>query len=247
MQARDVAAGHGWLWIKQGFALFRKAPLQWWVMLGIIIVGYLGVHAVLGAVGDAVFMLVYPVFVAGIMVGCRALERGENLQLRHLFSVFKSNPRPLLTIGALSILAGVVISLILSLVLPVDDEIMRLLGDPTLDPPRAAQWMLMLAVGQLLLSLPLLMAVWFAPALLAFQKMSALHAVRWSFYACLSNIGALTVYGLASFALTLIAAIPAGLGLILLIPTMIASTYTMYHDIFIEDQALQADRQAASS
>ena len=237
MRARDVEANHGWLWIKQGFALFRKAPLLWWVLLGIIFIGYLLLHAILGVVGDVLFALVYPMFAAGIMVGCRALENGQELELGHLVSVLKTNPRPLLMIGALSVLAGVLISLIISWLLPVDDEIVRLLNDPTIDPPRAAQWMLMLAAAQLLLSLPLLMAVWFAPALLAFQDMSAVHAIRWSFYACLSNIGALTVYALASLALTMVAAIPLGLGLILLIPTLIASTYAMYRDIFVEQEA----------
>jgi uncharacterized membrane protein len=240
MQTRDVEAGHGWQWIKQGFALFRKSPLLWWVLLGIIFIAYLLLHGVLGNIGDILFALIYPTFAAGIMIGCRALDQGQELELAHLFAGFRGNLRSLLMIGVVSIAAGVAISLLITWVLPVDETVIKLLNDPATDPMRWVQWTLILTGSQLLLSVPLLMAVWFAPALLAFQPMSARHAIRWSFYACLSNIGAFLVYGLASVALTVLAAIPIGLGLILLIPTMVASTYSMYRDIFVEDAAAGA-------
>ena len=40
-------------------------------------------------------------------------------------------------------------------------------------------------------------ALWFAPAVLAFHDLSTAHAIRWSLYAALSNLGAMALYGLA--------------------------------------------------
>ena len=43
MQARKVPAAHGWLWIKQGYALFRMNSLLWMVLTAIGVVGLFGI------------------------------------------------------------------------------------------------------------------------------------------------------------------------------------------------------------
>ena len=75
-------------------------------------------------------------------------------------------------------------------------------------------------------------ALWFAPALLAFHEISTAHAVRWSLYAALSSLGAMFTYGIALTVVFVAGALPWGLGLIVVIPVMLASTYTGYADVF---------------
>jgi uncharacterized membrane protein len=75
-------------------------------------------------------------------------------------------------------------------------------------------------------------ALWFAPPLIALHDMSTTHAMRWSTYAALANVGAMIVYGLALMALFVAALIPWGLGLIVVIPMMAISTYVGYRDVF---------------
>jgi hypothetical protein len=233
-RVRDVPAAHGWLWVKQGFALFRKAPLMWWVVLGLWFLAYLILRGVLGFFGEIVFALVYPALSAGLMRGCRALEAGDDLQPAHIVAGFRSNFRELITLGLITLAAGLLIGWLVSLVFPPDPENLKLLESPGADLRPVLPWLLQTMAVQLLASLPILMAMWFAPALLAFQNMSAAHAVRWSFYACIANIGAFIFYGVISLGLFLLATIPLGLGLILLIPTLAASTYSSYRDIFVE-------------
>ena len=84
----------------------------------------------------------------------------------------------------------------------------------------------------LMLSIPLMMAAWFAPLLVIFKDMPAVDAMRLSFFACLKNIIAFQIYGVTLVVLMIIASIPYGLGLFVLVPTLFASIYASYKDIF---------------
>ena len=85
------------------------------------------------------------------------------------------------------------------------------------------------------LSIPLLMAYWFAPALVALNGYSAFEAMKTSFFACLKNILPFLVYGLVGMVLGVIAMIPLGLGWFVLAPVGIASMYSSYRDIFYDE------------
>src|SRR3982751_2357051 len=75
-------------------------------------------------------------------------------------------------------------------------------------------------------------ALWFAPPLIAFHGMSTLHAMRWSVYAALSNLGTMLVYGFTLMAIFFVALLPWAIGLLLVIPMMVISTYVGYRDVF---------------
>jgi uncharacterized membrane protein len=75
-------------------------------------------------------------------------------------------------------------------------------------------------------------ALWFAPPLIALHDMPVTHAMRWSVYAALGNLGALLVYGFTLMALFFAAIIPWGLGLLVVIPLMVISTYLGYREVF---------------
>ena len=51
-------------------------------------------------------------------------------------------------------------------------------------------------------------------------------------YAALSNLGAMLAYGVALTVVFVAGALPWGLGLILAIPVMVASTYTGFAEVF---------------
>ena len=74
--------------------------------------------------------------------------------------------------------------------------------------------------------------LWFAPQLIAFHGMSTSHAIRWSAYAALANVGALVLYGLVLFVVFFIAWIPFGLGLLVAAPLFVISTYVGYREVF---------------
>jgi len=82
------------------------------------------------------------------------------------------------------------------------------------------------------LSVPLYMATWFAPVLIVLEDLSAGAALKASFFACLRNWLPFLVYSIVLLVLGVIAAIPAGLGYLILVPVLSASEITAYRDIF---------------
>jgi len=88
-------------------------------------------------------------------------------------------------------------------------------------------WLVALA-----LSIPIYMALWFAPALVVLRRMAPVAAIRESFLGCLKNIVPFLVYSIVFLVLGIVASIPLGLGWLVLGPVTVASVYTAYRDIF---------------
>jgi hypothetical protein len=263
--SRSVPAAHGWAWIVEGFALFRKSPANWLLLvLGLVVfmkvlalmppVPMLVARLNFGPLLQIIFVLLMPVFIAGLMDGCRALEHDKPLQFGHLLMGFQRNAGQLVTIGGVSLVGNL---LIMMIVLNLGGEAMsamsKMMSQKQAIDPQVAKEMQAAAssVGRALLvgtivSVPLLMALWYAPLLVYFQNKSALGAMKSSFVACLKNAGPMLLYGLV-IVLGMFLAMPFGmalgqydLALWLLAPIVLPSLYVSYKDIFLAGTAPQA-------
>lgn len=232
MNIRQVDGKRGWEWIVEGFQLFRRVPMVW-ILLCTTLLLIAATLALIPMAGQFIFTLLSPVFLAGLMIGCRTLERGGQLEVAHLIAAFR-NAGPLITIGGIYLVGQVLIvgifmlvggDVLMSLLLEgkrVDEnELKNVSGD-----------MLSASLVALTLSIPLLMAAWFAPLLSIFNGMPPVEAMRTSFFACVKNIVAFQIYVVILVVFTFIASIPYGLGLFVLVPTVFASIYVSYVDIF---------------
>ena len=63
--------------------------------------------------------------------------------------------------------------------------------------------------------------------------MPPVEALKASFNACLKNTLPFLVYGLVVMVLLFFAALPVGLGFLVLIPVLSGSVYVSYRDIFV--------------
>ena len=233
-EGRTVAAGRGWDWIVEAFALFRRQPGMWIliVVLAGILLAAIGMVPVLGSLANA---LMFPIFGAGLMLGCKAQDQGGTLELPHLFAGFKHRTGDLVLVGVFNLVGWVLIAFAVAAVIGggVFMGIMR--GGL----PGAGISILLMLIALLLvtgLSVPLYMAIWFAPALIVLHEVAPMAALRASFYACLNNWLPFLIYSVALLVLGLVAAIPAGLGYLVLVPVLAASVYTAYRDIFCAGQ-----------
>jgi uncharacterized membrane protein len=84
------------------------------------------------------------------------------------------------------------------------------------------------------LLIPLMMAYFFAPALIAIEGLSALSAMKYSFMGCLKNILPFFWYGLLGTGLMVVGILPLGLGLLVVIPMFMASVYAAFRDIYYD-------------
>lgn len=232
MEPRSVAIGHGLQWIAAGWQIFRRSPLVW-VTLTITLILIWLVLLSIPKLGPLLFNLLFPVFFAGLMLGCRALEQGKKLDIGYLFAGFRENASALVTVGGIY-LVGMLI--VLAVIFGSSGGLPKLPAKPTPDDIAAMQTALKKMTGPILsgmaLYIPLMMLTWFAPLLIVFRKMTAFAALKASFAACLQNLGAFTLYGTVVVVLWIAATLPILVGLVVVLPVIFGSIYASYVDIF---------------
>jgi uncharacterized membrane protein len=172
-----------------------------------------------------------PVFVGGMMLGCRALQGGGELEVGHLFAGFKEHTGNLIVLGALNILAGIVVIIPVLVIVGAGTIFGVMRGDAAGVAAMGGSFMLAGLVA-LALSIPIYMALWFAPALVVLRGLAPMAAVRESFLGCLKNMVPFLIYGIVLLVPSIFATIPFLLGWLVLLPVVIASIYVAYRDIY---------------
>lgn len=234
-----VATGRGVQWWTEGWRLFVREPWTWLAIAAIYFVLLVAV-ALIPVVGTPATSLLLPILAGGALVGARAVDRGQPLTVAHLFSGFGPHGGPLLIVGLLY-LGGWFVAWLVTAAILVGvaglDTLGALLSGDVLETGVAA--LSAIGVGTIvmlvvvtLLGVPLLMAVWFAPALVVFADVEPLAAMKASFAASLVNAVPFLVYNLLALAFALLATIPLGLGWLVLAPVLAGSVYASYVEIF---------------
>lgn len=234
MQTQHLASQHGWAWIKQGYALFMKAPLLWIVLLVICLVAAVALSNV-PVVGEPLVSLLMPVVLVGLMAGARALQNGEELELAHLFSGFQHHTTQLVTLGGIALVGQFVIFGAMLMVGGGTLVGIMMSHDPVTDPDVMTQAIsgagFAVLLGLVLFSI-LMMAMQFAPMLVYFNNIAPIEALKLSLRAFLNNVGAMLVYGATFIVLAILASLPMMLGWLVLMPIVFTSLYASYSDIF---------------
>ena len=252
MRARVVDATRGAHWLAEGWSMFRASPLGW-LALAFAYMFITQLLALLPLVGPAAAAVLVPAFTVGLMGAARASSRGARVELGMLFDAFRDRLRPQLVLGVvyaaclLAVLAGAALLLgerTVGATLPGAG------GEAQAEIDRGE---LASLIGTLLaLYAPVMMLFWFAPPLAAWHSTPVAKALFFSFFAFLMNWRAFLVYGavaavvvalvplvtlnvLGAFTGALTRAAANGMVLslaLLLMPTLFASFYASYRDVF---------------
>jgi len=227
---RSVEAGQGWTWIADGFGLFKKAP-GIWIALVVVLIVILVVLAFIPLLGAVATFLLMPLFVGGLMLGCRALQGGGELELSHLFAGFKTHTANLVVLGALAIGGWIIVMLPVVAIVGAGAFVGAMRGDAAGLVAMGGS-LLLASLVAMALSIPIYMALWFAPALVVLRGIAPVAALKESFLGCLKNIGPFLIYGIVMLVLSILAMVPFLLGWLVLGPVAIASVYVSYRDIY---------------
>ena len=244
MNIRIVDASHGWRWIAEGLAIFRRNPGGWVLLITILFIASRVLLAI-PLLGVLVVLLV-PNFLAGLSHGAQAVTQGKRLRVGYLASGFLKNAAALITIGGVS-LVGQVLTLMVMALIGGDaiSSISKTMTGGTATPATveamrgAAPRMMMALIAGITVSLPLLMAVWFAPLLVFFDDAKPLPAMVLSLWACVKNILPLLIFSMAVIVPMVLlmpislAARQPDLGLWLLAPLLVPAIYASYKDLFL--------------
>ena len=239
LPARRLSAGAGWDWIAAGWKLFVRAPLMWIIGMVLLFIIAIGMNFV-PVLGNIVYQLLQGVFAAGFVAACRSLERGGEFEFEHLFAGFTRRFVPLLVLGALVLLGWIVIFLVFASIAGISIASAIFMGTPetAFDSMMASIGLILIALlVTSLLALPLLAAYWFAPALVLMHDMGPWAAMKASLIGTLRNWIPFFIYGLVIGVLFVIALVPFGLGMLVWLPLVTASSYAAYRQMFTEDAA----------
>jgi hypothetical protein len=252
---RDAA--HGVLWLREAYVMFSAHRLRWLSLLLAYYVVLVLVDA-LPWVGPIVAPILKPVFAVGFLAAAWSQQRGEPPRLAHLFRGFRADLRALLALGA-ALVAGVIVAIGATWFVDGGRLLEALSGaarfdEMALGDGRVQAAMVFAAVA----AIPVVLALWFAPALVVFQDCGARRALATSLAAAVANWRPVVVYALLVFfwgaflpgivAAAIAALLPQstaqGVAVIVLFPYVAMfvailhiSDYVSYRDIFHPDEA----------
>ncbi len=227
---RSVALGQGIEWYKQGWQLFTKNPGIWIANLVImmVIVIVLTLIPIIGGLAVNFFM---PVFLGGLLLGCKSLSEDGPFGVDSLFAGFKHNTGNLILVSVFYLIGVIIIMAIAFFIGGGAALTAGMMGGST-GVGMAFGGIMLLFLVVAVLFVPLVMSFWFAPALVVLRDVAPLDAMKASFSACLKNIVPFLLYGILYMLLAVVATIPLGLGWLVLGPVLIGSMYASYVEIF---------------
>lgn len=277
MQARRLPAERGTFWLIEGFRLFRRNP----PLITSLTLAYLmvvqGIAVLLPGVGPVLLPLILPALTLIVANGCRLVDEGQRPSkeglLRGIAGKEDNRPAflPILKLGGVQ-LVGAVLLVVASTALGdgVDpfaaaEPSQAVTGmerapggesgeaDDVVVAPSAEEAAVLKSLLRLmLLATPLIIAFWFAPFLVGWDRVSPLKSLFFSIVASWRNwralgmfsLGALIVAGIAPGIILIVISQIAGLALsvalvamrmlliFLVAPVLTASIYVSYRDIF---------------
>lgn len=260
MQTRILPAARGVAWLAEGFRLYRRNP----PLLTFLTMAYLALALLFSRVRflGALLPLAMPTLIVLVANVCRTMDRvlplsqpdGVDALRRSLTAGLREQRGPLLRLGMLQ-LCGTLIVVLLDQILPGGDvEALFVNKDGVLAPAEGVGAIdILLPVLRLFsISLPLVLAFWFAPMLTAWNAIPPVKSLFFSLVAVWRNWRPFLSYGAAAMlagallpgVLLLVAGIlPAIVGevlssavsmLLLLVfaPVLMTGSYLSYVDVF---------------
>ncbi|MGV6853322.1 MAG: BPSS1780 family membrane protein [bacterium] len=228
-----VAASNGWAWITQGWNMVKSEPLLWIVAF----VSMFGVYFILSTIPlvSIAAPVVVPIIGGGIMFMAMKQDKGLDAKLEDIFAGFNDKAGSLAGLGLLNLGASIVIMIIVVIIFAVFGGMAFISGGMDMNNVDVGMMLPAFFIAGLFMAVLFMLVgagMWFAPALIMLNDMDVMAAFTTSFKAVYKNWLAFLVYGLAVFVLAIIGSIPLFIGLLVLAPVLIASSYTAYKDVF---------------
>lgn len=245
MQINILPAGAGLSWLREGMRLFGRQPIGLPAMVVLYLMMLL-VPALLPIVGIAISGVLAPFASVGLLGACRDVADGRMPTPLAFAQPFRPTPAraQMLRLGIINAILLLVVATLAMVLTP---------EPPGGEAPQALHEVpLQSLLVQLLLYLPVMALMWFAPVLTGWHGIPPAKSMFGSLVACWRNVGAMLVFALAAGALTIGISVAA----VMLLTSMItsrevlsiviaplalvlmsivqASLYPMYRSVFVD-------------
>lgn len=181
-----IPAITGWVWLKEGVALFRKQPAALTTLLfaNIVFIALLGMLPVVNVLRAVLF----PSVSIAYMMACLMIENGERVTPGVLLTGFRKPALlPLCKIGLIYLVVFLLLTLLLNVAVDPAVFEMAAQADPKSPPPPGSLGGSLVLLCILGLNAGVLIALAFAAPLTYWQHMKLGKAVFYSFFAVVKN------------------------------------------------------------
>lgn len=201
IQIQQCKATEGWAWINQALQFFKNRPGEAF-FLGNTYLLVLIVASLVPVVGVLFFFVISPAIKAGVMLSTYNALKGNKIGPRSLFEpLFSSNKKTrktLLVLGLVYTAYFILLSVLIHFLLGDTPAIPTTLNTENPEENQAfINYMFSFFAIFLVAYIPVLLAFWFAPALVLWHNMSAFKAIFASCVAVWRNATAFSIYSLA--------------------------------------------------
>ncbi len=229
---------HTLQWLTAGWQVFLAHPGIWIAQTAILI----AILAALGFVpllGWAAAPVALPMLAAGMLAGVDAHRRQGIVRVDHLFEGLRRRTRELLLLG-LCHLAGALVAALIATLIGGSAVLTGMLIGALAGVGLAAGGVMFGVLVFTVLWTLLIMALCFAPALVLLGNMPPLEAMKLSARACFANPLTFIVLAAMLYVLVWIAMLPAGLGMLVLVPVIMGALHAAWVQLFNPAPALPA-------
>lgn len=212
-----------------------------WVILTLVFLFILIGSQLIPVIGPIGLTLVLPALFGGFLLAAEACFDNRPIGVGFLFTGLTEETKrnPLLTLGVIALGLSILISIITAGVLAATDgtEVLKAMSSKSPDPEMMAK------IGSAMTKLMLIGALFsafftmfmvYAVPLVMFTGMQPVEAMGQSFKASVINVVPLMIFGIIYSALLMVALIPFGAGLLVLLPVSVIAMYVSYRQIFAD-------------
>ncbi len=233
---KTVSAGRCLDWLVIGWQLFLRDPIRWAIVAALFFV-VLALISVVPLIGWAITLIAFPVLGAGLVAVADDVACGKPLRIDTVFDGLRADAGKHIMVGVFHLVAALLIGFV-ALLIGASAALTGALIGPLAAVGLTTGGIMLAVVVFTALWIMVVMALWFAPALIRFHGAEPLDALTHSINACVRNLPVFFVLALGLYVLTWMAMIPAGLGLLILIPVIAGAHHAAYLDIFADRRAL---------
>lgn len=229
--AARVPASHALTWLKQGWRLFLAHPAVWAVM-GAATFLVLAIAVWLPLIGRVLAMVVLQILAGGMVAAARHSDETGALKINELWEGLRRHAANLAMIGVLqgiTLTAAGFLAMLTSLLLGLLLDVTGLSHFDWITV--AVSWLVDLFVSFVVV-MGMLLALWFAPALVMLNRASPFDAMRLSFRAAVHNPGASALLGLILMVgIPLLITVTFGFGIVVVIPLIATTIYASWREV----------------
>lgn len=233
MAYQRVATANALDWLVLGWRFFMRAPVAWVVLAAFyILIGLL--LSVVPLVGPLLTALLWPALAGGLYQAVRVVDSGGMPGVAVLLTALRDPALrgPVLVLGVAPVVALIVGGLGFVLVLGGAAGAGLATGSDAAAVGTLLGGSLLIPLFAVLLTLAVVIALLYAIPLVMFDGARPLAAMEQSVLASLANALPLALLGALYLVAAAAAAIPMGLGFLVLIPVTAGAVYASYVDIW---------------